>query len=51
MNIRLTTSTKLMGFGIILSLGWFVLESCDCDETKEDQFPGFWVACIDNKRR
>jgi len=49
MNIRLTTSTKLMGFGIALSLGWFVLESCDCDETKEDNFPGFWVACIDNK--
>ena len=49
MNIRLTTSTRLMGFGIALSLGWFVLESCDCDETKEDNFPGFWVACIDNK--
>ncbi len=49
MNIRLTTSTKLMGLGIALSLGWFVLESCDCDETKEDQFPGFWITCIDNK--
>jgi hypothetical protein len=35
--------------GIALSLGWFVLESCDCDESKEDQYPGFWVACIDNK--
>ena len=35
--------------GIALSLGWFVLESCDCDESKEDQFPGFWVACIGNQ--
>jgi hypothetical protein len=38
-----------MGIGILLTLGWFVLESCDCDQSKEDEFPGFWVACIDNK--
>jgi hypothetical protein len=38
-----------MSLGIFLSLGWFVFESCDCDESKEDQFPGFWCACIDNK--
>jgi|CZKS01.1.fsa_nt_gi DNA-binding beta-propeller fold protein YncE len=49
MTFRLSGSTKFMCAGIALSLGWFVLESCDCDETKEDQFPGFWVACIDNK--
>lgn len=49
MKIRLTNSSKLMGIGIALSLGWFLLESCDCDNTKEDNFPGFWVACIDNK--
>jgi len=38
-----------MAMGIFLSLGWFVLESCDCDETKENSYPGFWVTCIDNK--
>jgi DNA-binding beta-propeller fold protein YncE len=49
MKIGLTTSSKLMGAGIALSLAWFLLESCDCDQSKEDEFPGFWVACIDNK--
>jgi DNA-binding beta-propeller fold protein YncE len=49
MTFRLARSTKLMSFGIVLSLGWFLFESCDCDETKEDKFPGSWVACIDNK--
>jgi hypothetical protein len=38
-----------MSIGVVLSLGWFLFESCDCDETKEQKFPGFWVACIDNK--
>ena len=47
--IRLTTSTKLMAFGVALSLGWVVLAACECDETKEDNYPGFWVTCIDNK--
>src|ERR1700683_5169572 len=44
-------STKYMSCGIVLSLGWFVFAACDCDEssTKEDNFPGFWVACVDNK--
>ena len=46
---HLSRSTKLMSFGIVLSLGWFLFESCDCDETKEQQFPGFWVACINDK--
>src|SRR5271170_7344213 len=49
MTLRLSTSTKFMAFGILLSMGWFVLESCECDETKEDRYPGFWVACIGNK--
>jgi len=49
MTLHLSRSTKLMSFGIVLSLGWFLFESCDCDETKEDQYPGFWVTCIDNK--
>jgi DNA-binding beta-propeller fold protein YncE len=47
--IRLTTSTKLLAAGAALSLGWIVLEACDCDETKEQSFPGFWVSCINNK--
>ncbi len=37
-----------MGIGIILSLGWFVLESCECDQSKENKFPGEWVACDGN---
>jgi hypothetical protein len=49
MNLRFSTSTKLMAGGILLSMGWFVLASCDCDESKEDKYPGFWVACIGNK--
>jgi DNA-binding beta-propeller fold protein YncE len=42
-------STKLMACGIVLSLGWFVFAACDCDESKEDQYPGYWVACVNNK--
>src|ERR1022692_699786 len=52
MKLRLTTSSKLMGVGIALSLGWFLLESCDCDDTsvsKQDSFPGKWVTCVGNK--
>lgn len=49
MKIRFTKTSKMMAAGIALSLGWFILEACDCDETKEDQFPGFWVACIGNQ--
>jgi DNA-binding beta-propeller fold protein YncE len=49
MTLRLSSSTKFMCAGIALSLGWFVLESCDCDKTKEDNFPGFWITCIGNK--
>lgn len=49
--IHLTATTKLLAVGVALSLGWIVLEACDCDETqtKEDQFPGFWVTCIGNQ--
>jgi len=47
--IRLTTSTKLLAAGAALSLSWIVLSACECDETKEQNYPGFWVTCIDNK--
>jgi hypothetical protein len=47
--IHLTTSTKLIGAGVLFSLGWIVLAACDCDpSTKEDDNPGFWVACVNN---
>jgi YVTN family beta-propeller protein len=49
MTLRLSSSTKFMCAGIALSLGWFVLESCECDESKEDRFPGYWVACVGNQ--
>ena len=32
---------KMMGFGIVLSLGWFLFESCDCDQTKEQESRAF----------
>jgi YVTN family beta-propeller protein len=47
--IRLTMPTKLLSVGVALSLGWIVLEACDCNQTKEDQFPGYWVTCIANQ--
>ncbi|HTC36758.1 MAG TPA: SMP-30/gluconolactonase/LRE family protein [Bryobacteraceae bacterium] len=48
--IQLSTTTKLMCAGIALSLGWMVLEACECDEsTKEQSYPEFWVACVNNK--
>jgi hypothetical protein len=46
---RLSRSTKLMSFGILLSLGWFVFESCECANTKQQDFPDRWVTCIGNK--
>jgi SMP-30/Gluconolactonase/LRE-like region len=45
--IQLTT-TKIIGGVVALSLGWIVLAACDCDDTKEDNYPGFWVTCINN---
>jgi DNA-binding beta-propeller fold protein YncE len=47
--IRLTT-TKLLGAGIALSLGWIVLEACDCNPklTQEDNVWGSWVTCVNN---
>jgi len=47
--MMLTTTTKWIGGALLFSLGWIVLGACDCDESKEDQFPGFWVSCIGNK--
>lgn len=49
MTLRFSRSTRLMSIGIVLSMGWFLFEACECDETKEDNFPGFWVSCVDNK--
>lgn len=49
MRIPLSASSKFMAIGIVLSLGWILFEACECEETKEDQFPGFWVTCIANK--
>jgi DNA-binding beta-propeller fold protein YncE len=48
MTIRLSASTKFMAAGILLSLGWFVLESCDCDTTGF-YYDDFWVACVAGK--
>jgi DNA-binding beta-propeller fold protein YncE len=48
--IHLTTTTKIIAGAVALSLGWIVLEACECDDpTKEQNFPGFWVTCINNK--
>jgi DNA-binding beta-propeller fold protein YncE len=47
--MHLTTTTKIAAAAVALSLGWIVLEACDCDETKEDNYPGFWVACVNNQ--
>ena len=49
MRIHLSPSSKLMVSGIVISLGWFVFGACECDNTKEQDFPGFWVTCIGNK--
>lgn len=49
MTFHFSRSTRLMSIGIVLSMGWFLFEACECDETKEQNFPGFWVTCIANK--
>ena|ERR1051326_7017268 len=49
MTMRFTRGMKLMGAGIALSMVWFVFEACECDETKEQNFPGFWVTCVGDK--
>jgi hypothetical protein len=46
--IHLTATTKLVAGAVALSLGWIVLEACDCDRTKEQDYPGFWVSCVNN---
>jgi DNA-binding beta-propeller fold protein YncE len=47
--IRLTSTTKLMCAGIALSLGWIVLEACDCNnDAAKIGAPDSWVACVDN---
>ena len=47
--IHLTATTKIIAGAVALSLGWIVLEACDCDKSKEDSFPGFWVTCVGNQ--
>jgi DNA-binding beta-propeller fold protein YncE len=47
--IHLATTTKLIAGAVALSLGWIVLEACDCDQSKEDAFPGLWVTCLDDQ--
>lgn len=49
MTFRLTRGLRLMGAGIALSMVWFVFEACECDETKEQKFSGFWVTCQGDK--
>jgi hypothetical protein len=44
--IHLTATTKIAAAAVALSLGWIVLSACECDETSEQQFPGFWVTCV-----
>lgn len=46
--IHLTATTKIIAGAVALSLGWIVLEACDCDKTKQDDYPGYWVTCINN---
>src|SRR5260370_42658073 len=48
MKIHLRTSSKLMGAGMVMSLGWFLFEGCDCESTKADRHPGNFVVCMDN---
>jgi DNA-binding beta-propeller fold protein YncE len=42
--IHLTATTKIIAGAVALSLGWIVLEACNC--TKHDDFEGSWVACV-----
>ncbi len=44
MTIQFSRTTKFMCAGIALSLGWFVLESCECDQNSIAH-PESWVAC------
>ena len=53
MKTRIKPSLKLMGATVAISLGWILLTGDDCDplgcnETKEQKFPGFWIACIND---
>ncbi|HEY4361495.1 MAG TPA: YncE family protein [Bryobacteraceae bacterium] len=55
MRIELGRNSKLMIVSAILVLAILICSGasgCDplgCEKTKEDDFPGFWVACVDNK--
>jgi DNA-binding beta-propeller fold protein YncE len=47
--IHLSTTSKLMCAGIALSLGWILLEACECDEANQIPFLDYWVTCEGNK--
>jgi DNA-binding beta-propeller fold protein YncE len=58
MKIELSRNSKRMIASVFVVLAVLTLsgaDNCnilkilDCDKTKEDEFPGFWVACVDNK--
>jgi DNA-binding beta-propeller fold protein YncE len=46
--IRLTTTTKVMAAGLMMSLGWVVLAACDCNEDDYDESFS-WVECDGNQ--
>jgi YVTN family beta-propeller protein len=50
--IHLTTTTRIIAGAVALSLGWIVLEACDCDPGSllgSNPDAGYWVACSGNK--
>ncbi len=49
--IHLTTTTKIIAGAVALSLGWIVLEACDCDPANIFNYnpdAGYWVTCVGN---
>ncbi len=49
--IHLTTTTKIIAAAVTLSLGWIVLEACDCDPGNLLNYnpdPEYWVTCTGN---
>jgi DNA-binding beta-propeller fold protein YncE len=50
--IHLTTTTKIIAGAVALSLGWIVLEACDCDPANLFNYfnpdPEYWVTCVGN---
>ena len=49
--IHLTATTKIIAGAVALSLGWIVLEACDCDPANLlnlNPDPEYWVTCDGN---